>query len=78
MESFYSLRKIGDFRKKPSTSELIDWIQALMASGLDGKIKDGEIPFLGTLIKKETDINYYVSHYVRRKPGRRDYNVYGN
>ncbi|MGD0355283.1 MAG: MoxR family ATPase [Dehalococcoidia bacterium] len=78
MESFYSLRKIGDFRKKPSTSELIDWIQALMASGLDGKIKDGEIPFLGTLIKKETDINYYVSHYVRRKPGSRDYNVYGN
>jgi len=78
MESFYSLRKIGDFRKKPSTSELIDWIQALMASGLDGKIKDGEIPFLGTLIKKETGINYYVSHYVRRKPGSRDYNVYGN
>ena len=78
MESFYSLRKIDDFRKKPSTSELIDWIQALMASGLDGKIKDGEIPFLGTLIKKETDINYYVSHYVRRKPGSRDYNVYGN
>ncbi|MGA2368170.1 MAG: MoxR family ATPase [Dehalococcoidia bacterium] len=78
MESFYSLRKIDDFRKKPSTSELIDWIQALMASGLDGKIKDGEIPFLGTLIKKETDINYYVNHYVRKKPGSRDYNVYGN
>ncbi len=78
MESFYSLRKIEDFRKKPSTSELIDWIQALMASGLDGKIKDGEIPFLGTLIKKETDINYYVSHYIRRKQGSRDYNVYGN
>jgi MoxR-like ATPase len=78
MESFYSLRKIDDLRKKPSTSELIDWIQALMASGLDGKIKDGEIPFLGTLIKKETDINYYVSHHIRRKPGSRDYNVYGN
>ncbi|MGA2159277.1 MAG: MoxR family ATPase [Dehalococcoidia bacterium] len=78
MDSFYSLRKIDDLRKKPSTSELIDWIQALMASGLDGKIKEGEIPFLGTLIKKETDINYYVSHYIRRKPGSRDYNVYGN
>jgi len=78
LESFYTLRKVDDFRKKPSTSELIDWIQALMASGLDGKIKDGEIPFLGTLIKKETDIDYYVSHYVRKKPGSRGYNVYGN
>ncbi len=78
LDSFYTLRKIDDFRKKPSTSELIDWIQALMASGLDGKIKEGEIPFLGTLIKKETDVDYYVSHHVRKKPGTRGYNVYGN
>lgn len=78
LESFYTLRKIDDFRKKPSTSELIDWIQALMASGLDGKIKDGEIPFLGTLIKKETDIDFYVNHNLRKKPGTRGYTVYGN
>jgi MoxR-like ATPase len=71
LEAFYSLRKIDDFRKKPSTSELIDWIQALMASGLDSKIKDGDIPFLGTLIKKETDIDQYVSRYARKKPGDR-------
>jgi MoxR-like ATPase len=78
LDSFYVLRKIDDFRKKPSTSELIDWIQALMASGLDGKIKDGEIPFLGTLLKKETDIDYYVSHHVRKKPQGRGYNISGN
>jgi MoxR-like ATPase len=78
LESFYTLRKIDDFRKKPSTSELIDWIQALMASGLDGKIKDGEIPFLGTLIKKETDIDLYINQNVRKKPGTRGYTVYGN
>ena len=78
LDSFYVLRKIDDFRKKPSTSELIDWIQALMASGLDGKIKDGEIPFLGTLLKKETDIDYYVSHHVRKKPPGRGYNISGN
>jgi MoxR-like ATPase len=78
LESFYSLRKIDDLRKKPSTSELIDWIQALMASGLDGKIKDGEIPFLGTLIKKENDLDYYVTHFIRKKPQPRGYNVSGN
>jgi MoxR-like ATPase len=78
LESFYSLRKIDDFRKKPSTSELIDWIQALMASGMEGKIKDGEIPFLGTLIKKESDLDHYVTHNVKKKPASRGYNVSGN
>ena len=78
LETFYSLRKVDDLRKKPSTSELIDWIQALMASGLDGKIKDGEIPFLGTLIKKENDLDYYVTHFIRKKPQARGYNVSGN
>ena len=74
LESFYTLRKIDDFRKKPSTSELIDWIQALMASGMDGKIKDGDIPFLGTLVKKEADIDAYVSHYAKKKQSPRSYN----
>ena len=78
LETFYTLRKIDDFRKKPSTSELIDWIQALMASGLDGKIKDGEIPFLGTLIKKENDIDFYVTHHVKKKAQTRGYNISGN
>lgn len=78
LESFYTLRKIDDFRKKPSTSELIDWIQALMASGLDGKIRDGEIPFLGTLIKKETDLDYYINHNVKKKSANRGFTVYGN
>jgi MoxR-like ATPase len=78
LESFYTLRKIDDFRKKPSTSELIDWIQALMASGLDGKIKDGDIPFLGTLIKKENDFEHYVKHYVKNKQAGRGVNYLGN
>ncbi len=78
LETFYTLRKIDDFRKKPSTSELIDWIQALMASGLDGKIRDGDIPFLGTLIKKETDIDFYATHYLKRRPGTRGFSTYTN
>jgi len=34
IKTFYSLRRVEEFRKKPSTSELIDWIQALMAGGI--------------------------------------------
>jgi len=49
-----------------------------MASGLDGKIKEGEIPFLGTLIKKENDIDFYVTHHVKKKAQTRGYNIYGN
>jgi hypothetical protein len=49
-----------------------------MASGLDAKIKDGDIPFLGTLIKKETDFDHYVSHYIKKKTDNRGYKTYSN
>ena len=43
--------------KKPSTSELLDWIQALQISGVDvKKIKD-TIPYIGVLLKKNQDID---------------------
>lgn len=58
METFYALREQDALRKKPSTSELIDWIKALIHGGIDPKkFKDG-IPLLGTLLKKEQDIVY--------------------
>ncbi len=66
MKTFYSLREIDEFRKKPSTSELIDWIQALMAGGIaHGKISS-EVPFIGTLLKKEQDYDYFVNNYMTR------------
>jgi MoxR-like ATPase len=34
MEAFYELREMRDLQKKPSTSELLDWLQALMISGV--------------------------------------------
>ena len=68
LRTFYSLRQIDQFRKKPSTSELIDWIRALIAGGLaDDKIS-AEIPFIGTLLKKEPDYNYFVKTHMSR-PG---------
>ncbi len=69
LKTFYTLREIDDFRKKPSTSELIDWIQALIAGGIPHEEAFKEIPFLGTLLKKETDYDYFMSHYLGRKTG---------
>ncbi len=55
-------------RKKPSTSELVDWIQALIAGGISIKLLEKEIPFLGALLKKKEDVDLVTksgkSHYA--------------
>ena len=53
---FYWLRKVRGLRKRPSTSELVDWIGALLAAGVQPGQLAREIPFLGALIKKEEDV----------------------
>ncbi len=52
---FYWLRGQPDLRKKPSTSELIDWIAALLRSGVTEEKLESHIPFLGSLLKNEQD-----------------------
>ncbi len=52
---FYWLRGQNDLRKKPSTSELIDWIAALLRSGVSSQQLESHIPFLGSLLKNEQD-----------------------
>ncbi len=52
---FYWLRGQPDLRKKPSTSELIDWIAALLRSGISEEQLENHIPFLGSLLKNEQD-----------------------
>ncbi len=53
---FYWLREQKDLRKRPSTSELVDWIAALLRSGLSLDKLEEHIPFVGALLKKEQDI----------------------
>lgn len=56
METFYWIRDMKEIQKKPSTSELLDWLQALVLSGVPlDKVKT-EIPFVGVLLKKDKDI----------------------
>src|SRR5213592_4111201 len=52
LQAFYALRDTHGLRKKPSTSELIDWIAALRRAGLSSRDLDAGLPFLGVLIKR--------------------------
>jgi len=56
MEAFYELREMRDLQKKPSTSELLDWLQALMISGVPVEKIREEMPYLGVLLKKNQDM----------------------
>ncbi|MDO4485197.1 MAG: MoxR family ATPase [Bacillota bacterium] len=57
LDAFYDIRKMDELQKKPSTSELLDWIQALMISGVDIDSISEEMPFVGVLLKKNQDID---------------------
>ena len=65
LEAFYELRGMDDLQKKPSTSELLDWIQALMISGVDINNLKKEMPFVGVLLKKNQDID--AMHEINEK-----------
>lgn len=54
---FYYVRSLKEIQKKPSTSEIIDWIQALTLSGIPAERITKEIPFAGVILKKNEDID---------------------
>ncbi|MCH5249245.1 MAG: MoxR family ATPase [Lachnospiraceae bacterium] len=56
MDVFYWIRSIKDVRKKPSTSELIDWINALQIGGIPTDKLREELPFIGVVVKKDEDL----------------------
>lgn len=57
LESFYALRALRGLQKKPSTSELIDWVQALQIGGISASRIEKEMPFAGVLLKKNEDLD---------------------
>lgn len=60
IKRFYWIREVDGLRKKPSTSELIDWIKALSLGGISVEKISAEIPFLGTILKNELDTERFV------------------
>lgn len=61
MDVFYSIRSTREIKKKPSTSELIDWINALQLGGISADEIKAKLPFIGTVVKKDEDLEV-VSH----------------
>ena len=57
MNAFYAIRDMRQIQKKPSTSELLDWIQALRISGVDVRKIEEHVPYIGVLLKKNQDID---------------------
>ena len=57
LRAFYWLRDLSGIQKKPSTSEVLDWIQALQLSGIDPQRIADEIPYAGVLLKKNEDLD---------------------
>ncbi len=63
LDVFYQIRSIREVRKKPSTSELLDWLNALQMNGIDPETLKKNLPFLGVVIKKDEDLEA-VRHYT--------------
>ena len=63
MDIFFDVRKVPGLKKKPSTSELIDWLKLLMADDLpedvlkNHDVKNAIPPLYGALLKNEQDVH---------------------
>ncbi len=63
---FYALRRQDGLRKKPTTSELIDWLTVLSRMGVKPEDITAKFPFAGVLLKQEADLDLARPH----RPGR--------
>lgn len=57
LATFYWIRGLYNIQKKPSTSEVIDWIQALVIGGMAPDDIREKVPFAGVLLKKNEDVD---------------------
>ncbi len=62
LDTFFQVRDIPGLKKKPSTSELIDWLKLLLSDDIpDAVLKDTDVknaipPLYGALVKNEQDV----------------------
>ncbi len=76
MEVFFDLRKVPGLKKKPSTSELLDWLKLLMADDIPADIlKDNDAssaipPLYGALLKNEQDVQLLEKLAFMHRAGR--------
>ena len=71
MRAFYRVRDLPTVAKKPSTSELLDWLQALRLGGVDPEKIEEELPYAGILLKKTEDLTAVKNAKTRVENGYR-------
>lgn len=65
LNAFYKVRDVRGLKKKPSTSELLDWIKLLLAEDIPPEALRGEgnrnaiPPLYGALLKNEQDVHLF-------------------
>jgi MoxR-like ATPase len=65
LEAFYRVRDVPGLKKKPSTSELLDWIKLLLAEDIPAEALRSEDsrkaipPLYGALLKNEQDVHLF-------------------
>src|SRR5882757_7720284 len=65
LRSFFQIREMPGLRKKPSTSELLDWLKLLLAEDIPAEVlasNDSKIvipPLYGALVKNEQDVHLF-------------------
>jgi len=75
---FYEIREVPGLKKKPSTSELLDWLKLLMADDVSPEVlrtKDPKKlipPLHGALLKNEQDVHLFerLAFLARREQGK--------
>ena len=77
LEAFFDIREVPGLKKKPSTSELLDWLKLLMAEDIPPEALANQDshkiipPLHGALLKNEQDVHLFerLAFMSRRKPG---------
>ena len=65
LNAFYKVRDVRGLKKKPSTSELLDWIKLLLAEDIPPEVLRGDNqrnaipPLYGALLKNEQDVHLF-------------------
>ena len=77
LEAFFELRELPGLKKKPSTSELLDWLKLLMAEDIGPEIlhekraKKAIPPLFGALLKNEQDTQLFERlAFIAQRQGR--------
>ena len=76
LQRFYDIRNLPGLKKKPSTSELLDWLKLLVAEDIPLEVlqsKDDKVsvpPLVGALLKNEQDVSLFEKLVFMQRQGR--------